>query len=391
MRHICSRCRLTSADGNLWCQEVDCPAGTLPLLFKYGDYLGNLKILELMRVLRTATIYKAERGIDKERKEFLLKIANPGKENETYLVSEAQTLRQLTNSGVKHRAIPVWRPHGAVNGQDAHGIATFHDQTRFYFLMDYVEGEFMTDWLLDNPLPWHEHAGWFMITLAESVAILHKAGKLHLNLNPDAVLVRRNNAGVPQPVLMDLGLLYPLEKQFPASEVQAAQGHLMVAYTPPELIVGGTLTPQTDVYGLGVLLYEMLAGKPAHPYMLRRTEDIHADIQQGPQRLRREDLPDIPRGKKQSSDHVDALINVVERAVRQDNPKRYQSVPEFREALHRLYGKIEDKYRFEFGSFFKSTRAALVALVISIFVLFVMVVLISALVSGSVPPVTPIP
>lgn len=380
MRHICSRCRLTSADGNLWCQEVDCPAGTLPLLFKYGDYLGNLKILELKRVLRTSTIYKAERGIDKDRKEFLLKIANPGKENEIYLINEAQTLRSLTRLEINHAAVPLWQPHGAVNGQDAHGIATFHDQTRFYFLMDYVEGEFMTDWLLDNPLPWHEHAGWFMITLAEAIAILHnKMGRLHLNLNPDAILVRRNNAGVPQPVLMDMGLDYPLEKQFPASEVQAAQGHLMVAYTPPELIVGGILTTRTDVYGLGVLLYEMLAGKPAYPYTLRRTEDIYADIQQIPPILERDDLPVVPRGKRGSADPVDALIDIVERSVRHDHPKRYQTVQEFHHALYRLYGKIADKFRFDFGWFFRSTRAAFVALAISIFVLFVMVVLISAL------------
>ena len=84
MRHICSHCRLTSPDGNLWCQEVDCPAGSLPLLFKYGDFLGNLKILELMRVLKTATIYKVERGIDKDHEVLILKVANPGAENEAY-------------------------------------------------------------------------------------------------------------------------------------------------------------------------------------------------------------------------------------------------------------------------------------------------------------------
>jgi len=41
-------------------------AATLPLLFRHGDYLGNLKILELKRLLRTSTIYKAKPGIRRE-------------------------------------------------------------------------------------------------------------------------------------------------------------------------------------------------------------------------------------------------------------------------------------------------------------------------------------
>src|SRR5690606_14454225 len=137
MRHICSRCKLTSADGNLWCQEIDCPAGTLPALLRYGDYLGNLKIIQLKRVLRNTTIYKAERSIDDKRVEtFFLKVANPGAENEQYLCEEAAALQRLCDGKAVHPALPVWRHHGATNGQDPFGIVSLRDQTRFYYLMD---------------------------------------------------------------------------------------------------------------------------------------------------------------------------------------------------------------------------------------------------------------
>jgi len=41
----------------------------------------------------------------------------------------------------------------AVNGQDAYGIVTSGEQTRYFFVMDFIEGEFLTDSLLDNPQP----------------------------------------------------------------------------------------------------------------------------------------------------------------------------------------------------------------------------------------------
>ncbi len=384
MRHICSHCRLTSPDGNLWCQEVDCPAGSLPLLFKYGDYLGNLKILELMRVLRTATIYKVERGIDKERQFLILKVANPGTENEAYLRNEAEALRTITMSNRdQHSALPTWQPHGAVNGQDAYGIATYGEQTRYFFLMDYIEGEFLTDSLLDNPQPWHEDVGWFMLTLSEAVIRVEKiTERLHLNVNPDVVLVRRNNAGVPQPVLLDMGLLFPNGKMLPATEAQALQHHLMAAYTPSELIHGGTLTPTADVYTLGLILYEMLAGKPAFPYTLRRTEDIYEEIKQVSPVLKRADLPVSPRrgrkGARGSAEGIDSLLDIVQRAVRHDHPKRYTNVAEFRQALLNLYGEVVNKKRFDMDQFFKDVRKVVVYSSIGLLVLFILTILLNA-------------
>ncbi|MCA0456858.1 MAG: protein kinase [Chloroflexi bacterium] len=385
MRHICSHCRLTSPDGNLWCQEVDCPAGSLPLLFKYGDYLGNLKILELMRVLRSATIYKVERGVVDERQVLIMKVANPGTENEAYLRNEAEALRTVTMATRdEHSALPKWQPHGAVNGQDAYGIATYGEQTRYFFLMDYVDGEFLTDSLLDNPQPWHEDVGWFMLTLSEAIIRIEKiTERLHLNINPDVVMVRRNNAGVPQPVLLDMGLLFPNGKQLPATEAQALQQHLLAAYTPSELIHGGTLSTSADVYSLGLILYEMLAGKPAYPYTLRRTEDIYEEIKQVSPVLRRADLPVTPRrgrkGGRSSSEGVDGLLDIVQRAVRHDHPKRYTNVAEFRQALLNLYGEVMNKRRFDMDVFFRDVKKVAIYTMIGLLVLFVVSILISAL------------
>lgn len=389
MRHICSRCKLTSPDGNLWCQEVDCPAGTLPLLFHYGDYLGNLKIVELMRVLRTATLYRAERGSGKELETFILKIAHPSPQSEAYLHEEARILREMTVKDKINGFIPVWHPHGAVNAEDAHGEVVFRDQLRHYMLMEYVEGEFLADTLLDNPQPWHRYAAWFTISLCKAVIAVQKSAQaLHLNLNPDVIMVRRNKAGVPQPVLLDMGLLKK-PHHLPASEAQQMQHFLLPAYTPPEMIVGGELSARIDVYGIGLLLHEMLAGQPAYPYTLRQTEDIFTDIRLVSPVLERPDLPgglgeiNGHNGSENGRNrrHKEALLDVVRRAVRQDHPKRYQDVTELLNALLAIYGEPEDKREINTAWLTQRLGAVIAVGAVVIFLLFVLMVFVTAIIS----------
>lgn len=390
MRHICSHCRQTSPSGNLWCQDVDCPAGSLPKLFNYGDYLGNIKILEIRRVLRTSIIYKAERERNKESESLLLKVANPGEENVRYLKEEANVLRSLTPRKPKARQglFPRWKHHGAVNSQDAFGIATFREQTRHFYLTEYVDGDFLSDFLLDNPQPWHEHVGWFMIGLADAVGTIQRVtGALHLNLNPDVILVKRNYAGIPQPILLDLGLLQPVESTVPASESEKLRQHLQAAYTPRELVSGGRqLTSSVDVYELGLILFEMLAGRSAYPYALRRTEDVYNDIEgTHPVVPRRLDLPVSPRknASQTSAGEIDTLLGIVERSVRTDHPKRYENVAKFASALGAIYGKVpEGKEPFSFSRFFRNAGQLIAIAAAVVFVLFVLISLFTALVQA---------
>lgn len=384
LRNLCSRCKLTSPDGNLWCQEVDCPAGALPLLLQYGDMLGNLKILEGRRVLRSAVIYRAERGIENEIETFFLKVANPGTANETYLKREAETLRAITGRGKSHPTIPIWKPHGAVNGDDAFGIITFHEQPRLFFLMDNAEGEFLGDVLLDNPQPWHEHIGWFLTALSEGVIELQKASRtLHANLNPDAILVGRNGANVPVPLLLDMGLGVAPGATFPASELETLRAHLAPAYTAPAFLTGEPVSPSVDVYGLGLLLYEMLAGHPAFTYTLRRTEDIYADIITVKPQLQREDVPAAPTRKGGTGDDLNA---VVERSIARDSAGRYTDVTQFRQALYTIYGDAEDRRRTDWNSITQNIGKYIVAGAIGFFILFVVITLISALLSPALAP-----
>src|SRR5215510_9024721 len=72
MKRVCTHCERISTDGNVWCQTPTCPSGTLTVVFDYGESLGDLEVVRLLRVLRMSAIYEAKRG----NEQVLLKVAH---------------------------------------------------------------------------------------------------------------------------------------------------------------------------------------------------------------------------------------------------------------------------------------------------------------------------
>src|SRR3970282_1426609 len=62
LARFCERCKRLTTDGNLWCQDRDCPAEQGYPVFAYGDTLGDLKIIKLVTVCRTGALYEYLRG-----------------------------------------------------------------------------------------------------------------------------------------------------------------------------------------------------------------------------------------------------------------------------------------------------------------------------------------
>jgi serine/threonine protein kinase len=380
MKHICTHCRQTSADGNLWCQDIECPAGKLPTLMNYGDFLGNLQIVRLLRVIKTAVLYEAL--LDKQT--YLLKIANQGCEH--YLQREAYIIQALNVAAPHHTAIPKLVRHKMSIGDEPYGISTFRGETVYFTLFEHVEGEFLSDYLLNNPEPWHQHVGWFIKTLAEAVHFLHgltlgegEDGYLHLNLNPDNILVRINKGGVPQPFLVDMGVLQPLAVDrndsrqkltvpLGASDIQHFERFSLTAYIPPELSRVDSsrtvrLAPTTDVYGLGLLLYEMLAGHPAYEYKLKKRDVILSQVNSKnavPATLTREDLPSIKSHETQL-----ALIDVVNRATSKSPEQRYPTAKDLHDQLENLYGSVRERPVSQFMSNPRTTLLIAVSLILT--------------------------
>jgi serine/threonine protein kinase len=322
MKRVCTRCERISTDGNLWCQNRDCPSGTLTVVFDYGECLGDMEITSLLRVFRMSSVYEAKRGKD----QILLKVAHDGCQEQLKL--EATTLARLSEIQ-QHPMLPVLLPayQYAEGKQRPYGKTVFQDETKYYTTFQYVKGVFLRDMLQRNPQPWYQHASWMTVALADALAFLHvKGDRLHLNINPDHVLVRTDKQGIPRPVLLDLGLVAE-----PTAVNQAwVKDYALPAYTPPELLerAASTATVASDVYGLGLLLYEMLAGHPAYKFKMQRDDDVrHAVRTTNPPPLNRSDL-------------AEDITGIVYQAIDKVPSRRQPDIRSFAKQLRKKFGEV---------------------------------------------------
>ncbi len=335
MNRFCERCERVTTDGNLWCQERDCPAEMGHPVLEYGEYLGDIKIVKLLRVWRTAALYEAARGETR----VLFKMAHENQDAEERLKREALAFEALTDRPMApvrffrsfmpspRPILPVLLPPYPVPSKRPYGEITFRGETKFYTVFEYAEGKFLSDLMLENPQMWHYHAAWMIIAVAEALQPLAQAGKCHLNLTPDVILVDVDAHGVYRPLLIDLGFIVA------GNELESIYdfGRLCEpAYTAPELLASRqpkTAALSADAFSLGSIFYELLAGKPAFESKVRRDDKIREAVAQY-----RGSLP-VGRPELETA----GVVNVVERAIAPSN--RFANVVELGTTLAGIYGR----------------------------------------------------
>ncbi len=245
----CGLCRRSRLDGNLWCQEKQCPVEDAPLRLRAGDRMGEIEIVQWITTLPAATLYKARRGAAV----VLLKVAHPGCEDK--LKREALFL-----TAHAHPVLPQLLPalSGASATEYPYGRTAARGRIVTFAVFDYVESQVLREFLDRDPQPWYLTTGWLVAGLADALAFLNDRGLLHLCLSPEVVLVRFDQENVPRPLLTDLGVACPYE-DLPRHWQPA---FAPPAYTAPEVARGGAVGQATDVYGIGRLFVEMLTGQP---------------------------------------------------------------------------------------------------------------------------------
>ena len=121
-----------------------------------------------------------------------------------------------------------------------------------YMVMEYVRGRTLRDLIADRgPLPPHEAAR-LIAQVAAALDAAHAAGVVHLDVKPANVIV--SEAGNAK--LTDFGVATAAHGEAERQLVGTAR------YVAPERIEGAAPTPRSDVYGLGLVAYELLAGRP---------------------------------------------------------------------------------------------------------------------------------
>jgi len=224
---------------------MDVTPGTLPAGFEFGAYV----IGGCIGQGGMARIYRAEHRI--LRKPVALKVM------ESALLERPDGRPRFLREG--QAAAAVKHP----NVVDITDVGVW--QGRPYLVMELLEGEDLERYLGRHKPLTEEDIARVMIPVVAGLVTAHAAGVIHRDLKPSNVFLSRGPDGEVVPKLLDFGIskLHGALRAFdPAS---TPLGELMGSpmYMSPEAVRGARdLTPQSDQYSLGVILYECVTGRP---------------------------------------------------------------------------------------------------------------------------------
>jgi Tol biopolymer transport system component/predicted Ser/Thr protein kinase len=194
---------------------------------------------------------------------------------------------------------------------------------RQYLVTEYVDGGTLRDWASKDKRSWKQIVD-LLTGIADGLAAAHQAGIVHRDIKPSNILVAKNGYAK----LADFGLAKLAEgTQIDVARTLSQGGTRpgvivgTIAYMSPEQASGQELDARSDIFSLGVVLYELLAGR--RPFSgATDLEVLQTIIHGSPERLP-ESIPP-------------PLCNVVEKALEKEPSERFQSAREMVVDLRRL-------------------------------------------------------
>jgi TolB-like protein/Flp pilus assembly protein TadD len=216
-----------------------------------------------------------------------------------------------------------------------HEVGT-HDGARF-IATEFIEGRTLRDHLREHPLSIHEALD-IAIQVASALQAAHQAGIIHRDIKPENIMLRPDG----YVKVLDFGIVKLTEKfvehragttdAFLATDGVQTESNIVMgspSYMSPEQARGQKLDGRTDIFSLGVMLYEMIAGH--RPFEGETLSDvIVAILERRPQPLAEVAPETSPR-----------LETIVYRALAKDRAARYQSVADFRKDLRREKRRVD--------------------------------------------------
>jgi len=322
------------------------PAGDgsdgLPPLPKVSDaalgdpkQIGSFKILGLLGKGGMGRVFLAERT-QHPRDQVALKLVRTGIADEKKAIAsfmaEQKALSVLNHANIAHLY-----------------EAGTTDDGRPYFTMEYVPGVPITEYCELNELTVDERLAIFR-EVCDAITHVHKRNIIHRDIKPTNILVSSQD-GKPVPKIIDFGIAKALHYSL-SNQTLFEDGYIpgTPEYMSPEQAgrTSAVVDHRTDLYALGVLLYELLAGvtpidsdtlrnaareemcrlirefEPPSPSKRRRELAAHDTPQT---RHRGTDLRAIPTGRRRDLDEITL------RALEKSPSRRYQSAAEFSEAI----------------------------------------------------------
>ncbi len=272
----------------------------------------------------------------------IISLLGMGGMGEIYLANDTQLGRRVALKllSEKYTGNAVWlrrfiHEAKAASALNHPNIITIHEIGQaggvHFIATEYIEGKTLRQHLANGPM---KTTGAINVgaQVASALAAAHAAGIIHRDVKPENIMLRPDG----YVKVLDFGLAKQVEPEAPEGWANLSQfntdpGIVMgtVNYMSPEQARGITVDTRSDIFSLGVALYEMLAGRA--PFSGPTSGDVIVSIlDREPPRLS-QILTDIPA----------ELDRIVGRALRKDREERYQSVKDLQLDLKNLQQEIE--------------------------------------------------
>jgi eukaryotic-like serine/threonine-protein kinase len=239
---------------------------------KPGDEIGGFRLGERLHSGGMAVLYRAD-AVSETAFPVVIKVPRLGRGDDAVNVVTFE-VEQMMLGALQSPHVPRLVATGDLTGKP-------------YLAMEYIEGRSLDDWRAKAPLAPIDIVR-LMVPLAGAVHQLHCQQFVHLDLKPSNVVYRTNG----EAVLLDFGLGHHAHlPDLLAEESRKAVGS--APYMAPEQVVGVRCDPRSDIFALGVIMYELATGElpfgdPATTAGLRRR--LYRDPV--PPRALRPDLPE---------------------------------------------------------------------------------------------------
>ncbi len=268
-----------------------------------GQSLGRYHILEPLGEGGMAMVYKAfdtrlERNV-------AVKIILPSRQqNEKFLKRferEARALAQLTHPNIV----------GVIDYGEHDGLP--------YLVMEYISGGTLKQKLTGKPVPWQEAAR-VLAPVARALEYAHLHHVIHRDVKPSNILITDSG----QPMLTDFGIAKILESEETTDLTGSSTGVGTPEYMAPEQGLGHAVDQRADIYALGIVLYELIAGRK--PYRADTPMAVVLKHVTEPLPRPRQFVPDLPERVEQ----------ILIKALAKKPEERYQTMREFAGVLESL-------------------------------------------------------
>ncbi|MEQ1830994.1 MAG: serine/threonine-protein kinase, partial [Pirellula sp.] len=303
-----------------------------------GGQIGEYKILEKIGEGGFGIVYLAEQ-LEPIRRRVAIKVIKPGMDSRQ-VIARFEAERQ---------ALAIMDHPNIAKVLDA---GTTEHTNRPYFVMELVKGYPITQFCDDKRLGSRQRLELFVL-VCQAIQHAHIKGVIHRDIKPSNVLVAMYD-GRPVPKVIDFGIAKAMGQPLTERTLNTGFGAVIgsIEYMSPEQACFNQLDVDTrsDIYSLGVLLYELLAGTPAHTSVALRNAGLleslrvirETDPPRPSTRLTTDrHLPSIAANRSTEPSKLMAMLRgeldwIVMKSIDKDRNRRYETPSGFADDVRRF-------------------------------------------------------